>query len=356
MMRRLSAARAACLCGVLLSCRTETDAQRRSVLTEFRAAAVDQGWLLAHFNRAGAIVLRPETGARRDMPTAPGYRIYQFASSASGSCLAFSVDAYALTPGMAGGSIYVLDRNGLRGPAEGFFTVIKGLAVDPGCTKVSIDGVYQEVDAGGSPRKAARAGLFYTDLPPGGGTVRLVSRLDDVHVYLTPTGVSDDVFEASWSADGKTLAYSVGGAIYAYDVAAAKSRLLVTGTVPAWSPDGKWIGYRGPDNAPMLFDPVSRQSQSLHEGAHCLWSIKWSPDSKFAIFTQPDWSGVAFIACRLRDRATAAFYRSGGLQFREDRFAWVTRPLLEALLAPGARLDDQQHGGSRGGSATMPHQ
>lgn len=148
MMRRLSAARAACLCGVLLSCRTETDAQRRSVLTEFRAAAVDQGWLLAHFNRTGAIVLRPETGARRDMPTAPGYRIYQFASSASGNCLAFSVDAYALTPGMAGGSIYVLDRNGLRGSAEGFFTVIKGLAVDPGCTKVSIDGVYQEVDAG----------------------------------------------------------------------------------------------------------------------------------------------------------------------------------------------------------------
>jgi WD40 repeat protein len=132
----------------------------------------------------------------------------------------------------------------------------------------------------------------------------------------------------------------VNGTIKTYNIEDGEAKLLIAGRNPAWSPDGKWLGYQGPDGAPMLLDLATRKVEPLIKGIKCLWSVKWSPDARFAIFAQHDPAGTVFQVCRLRDRAMAKIYRSGA-QYTEARFAWVTRSTIGALLAPGELVKDE---------------
>lgn len=323
------------LCLAILVSLMATTAENQDVLTEFRFAAAQHGWLLVKLNYARATALLVSAGSEQILKLAPEYPIYQFASSASGRCLAYSVDGEIVTwSDLVKDTLFVVGENGVRYPTKGHFATVKGLALSPDCRKLAINGIYQEIDSDSRTITNSRKGLFVADVGSILDSVRLIAEDRWSDSYL---GVSEPVFDVSWFNTSDTLAYSAKGAIYTYSIADGAARFLVAGTNPACSPDGKWLGYKGANGSPMLFSFESRQSEPLIKGVTCLWSVKWSPDGNFAIFSQYDRRGTVFQVCRMKDRTTAPIYHSGA-PYSEARFGWITRQVLDVILAPGERV------------------
>jgi len=337
---RMKLRTAAACAAVLLTFTPVRGSDSPDVLADFRQAAIQQGWLLIKLNNSRATVLLVGTGIEQKLQLRPEYSVYQFASSASGQCLTFSVDQKINSwNDVLKETVFTIGPNGAISSTKGHFATVKGLAVSPDCQSLAVDGLYQEIDPLKQEISSGRAGLFLAHVGPGRDGARLIAETSQDYL-----GVSDAAFGASWSPNSSLIAFSEHGAIHTFNVVSGEVKFLVAGTNPAWSPDGKWLGYRGSDGAPMLIDLASRKTEPLIiKGGSCLWSLKWSPDSRFAIFTQyDDRAGTVFRVCRLRDRAVASIYHSGA-QYTEARFAWVTRSTLATLLASGevVRRDGQ---------------
>ena len=333
MIKLRSKLRSLAACAIaLLTLTPVRGADSPDVLADFRQAAIRQGWLLTKLNNSRATVLLVGTGLEQNLRLRPEYSVYQFASSASGRCLTFSVDKkIGSWNDLLKGTVFTIGPDGAIRPSKGHFATVKGIAVSADCQSLAVDGLYQEIDPVKQEISSGRAGLFLIHVGSS-GVVRPIAEASTSQDYF---GASDAAFGASWSPNSTLIAFSEDGAIRTFNVVSGEKKFLVAGTNPAWSPDGKWLGYRGPDGAPMLIDLTSRKTEPLVKGGSCLWSLKWSPDSRFAIFTQyGDRGGTVFRVCRLRDRAVASIYQSGA-QYTEARFAWVARSTLAALLAPG---------------------
>jgi len=318
------------------------NAENQDVLADFRQTAAREGWLLAKLNNSRSTVLLIGTGSEQNLRLRPEYSVYQFASSASGRCITFSLapsvpQAVISWDDLLEDMIFTVGQyNNLRS-TKGHFVTIKGIAVSPDCQKLTVDGIYQQIDTLNREIVGTQTGLFWADVGSNRENVRLIAHAPDSTNYI---GVAGSVFQVSWSPNSNTMAYSANAVIYTYNTENRETKFLVPGKNPSWSPDGKWIGYQGLDGTPMLLDFARRKTEPLVEGAKCLWSIKWSPDSSFAIFTQYDRAGTVLQVCRLKDRALAPMYHSGA-QYTEARFGWVTRSTLGPLLAPGERVKDE---------------
>jgi WD40 repeat protein len=262
----------------------------------------------------------------------PDYSVYRFASSLSGQCLVFSVDQDVTSwDDLLKSTVYAVEGRGEILSTKGHFVTVKGLAVSPDCHQVTVDGIYQQIDPISQKISAGQAGLFLVAVGSTRENAQLIAQSSSTSDYLQ---VSDAAFGVSWSPKNSLLTYSANGKIFQYSLIDRDTTFLVAGTNPAWSPNGKWLAYRGPDGSPMLLDVATARAEPLVKGAKCIWSIKWSPDSRFAIFTEYDQAGTVFRLCRVQDRATASIYHSGA-QYTESRFAWVTRSILAAVLASG---------------------
>jgi WD40 repeat protein len=299
---------------------------------EFRRICASQGWLLAKLDSFNPTVLLVGAGLEQKLRLRREGSIYQFASSPSGKCLAFSIDPQMTSwADMARDTVFTVGPDAALRPTKGHFATIQGPSVSPDCKTLTIEGVYQEVDPVEEKIVREQTGLFLAEVGSARESVRLAVEAPKSHNYF---GVSNAAFDVTWSPSGDMIAYSLDGSTYTYSIANGITKFLIAGSRPAWSPDGNWLGYQGPDDTPMLFDLNTRKTEPLIAGIKCLWSIKWTPDSAYAIFAQYDRAGTVFQICRLRDRATAAIYHSGA-PYSEARFVWVTRSTLAPMLAPG---------------------
>jgi Tol biopolymer transport system component len=111
------------------------------------------------------------------------------------------------------------------------------------------------------------------------------------------------VIEASWSADGRWLAYSAmsplgsaaanDAALYLVDTQDWTTRLLIEDVQPVLrlSPDARWVyaqRVRGTDKISLLISTDS--TQAIESTPSYLWSgysdsPRWSPDSRALVFT-----------------------------------------------------------------------
>jgi WD40-like Beta Propeller Repeat len=133
-----------------------------------------------------------------------------------------------------------------------------------------------------------------------------------------------------WSPDGRFLAYDNEGRIYLFDVSSGNTRLLVEGTEPNWSPDGKLIAFRAPDGKAALVTtegasvewPVSRYTPT---GA-----IRWSPDGRFVCFTESvrwhvpiigSYNRLVVVRASHGEAATAEDF--GALWAQTENYYWI---------------------------------
>jgi len=86
-----------------------------------------------------------------------------------------------------------------------------------------------------------------------------------------------------WSPDDKQLVYEAGGDARMYDVEGNRSRVLVRGRHPSWSPDGNRIAFLE-DDGYYATGPSGIERQLLFKKIHPQSALSWSPDSRFVAF------------------------------------------------------------------------
>lgn len=101
-----------------------------------------------------------------------------------------------------------------------------------------------------------------------------------------PTGLSGKlVIQSSW-----------GGTFYVYTLATGELRPLAGGMDPALSPDGSQVAFSriGSDNGIYLINVDGSNERKIFGEREGLMSPKWSPDSKWIVFSRND----GFYRCR----------------------------------------------------------
>jgi hypothetical protein len=103
-------------------------------------------------------------------------------------------------------------------------------------------------------------------------------------------GIANGQWPASWSPNGKLLAFGGAGGIVLASVDDGTTRQVTSGpdTAPVWSPDGAWIAFRrgSPAAGPALWivRPDGSGSRTLAGGLHDHALPVWSPDSREIAF------------------------------------------------------------------------
>jgi hypothetical protein len=302
-----------------------------NVASEFRQEAVRQGWMLAHLGTRTAIILMVGSNPLHRIERSTGRWFYHSSSASSGTCVAVAYTSDPLDRSLATKfTLFMLGSTGGEVAIPYDFGTVKGLAPTPDCRGVAVNGSYIEINANRQTLKQT-AGLFYIGLAPNHTEPQIITSVEDLQDYnLNP---ATGLFTASWSPDGNRLAYERNETIYIYDLINKSSRLLTKGRMPSWSPDGEWIGFQSIEGSAMLLRPQTGIVEPLARGLKCLSSIKWTPDGQFAICSQHSGDRIAFLLCRLRDRAIEAL--EGDPMYLESLFIWVKSSMLDHLLAPG---------------------
>jgi hypothetical protein len=111
----------------------------------------------------------------------------------------------------------------------------------------------------------------------------------------------------AWSPDAGSIVYGKDGTVNVHNLRQGASHFLSKGSNPLWSPDGKWISYRGPSGEAMLIDPLGKSSRQLAQGQQITYALHWSPDGHYLLMTLrtrvagAEWGQLAVL--RLSDGA-----------------------------------------------------
>lgn len=142
----------------------------------------------------------------------------------------------------------------------------------------------------------------------------------------------------SWSPDQKFIAYSKNQRLYIFDLATTKSVYIAEGSDPCWSPDGVSIVFRSPGRELVLYSVHDRQTQVLTKNMAVVGFPRWSPDSKYILFTQFSrqlasrdpltMPSTEFMVVRIEDRATIPVY-TPPMGMDNERFYWIETGSLD---------------------------
>lgn len=185
----------------------------------------------------------------------------------------------AMDPMSWGPNVTVFDLSGLEQMRLPWWIRASFVAVSPNGKMIAFNG------QGGPPPASGRVqldrGLLFGPVD--------AAELNKIHGLREddPQGSQGDKRPATlaWSADGSMIVYGKEGHVYVYKLREGASHFLSEGSNPLWSPDGKWISYRGPNGEAMLIDPSGRDSRQLAQGRQITHALHWSPDGHYLFLT-----------------------------------------------------------------------
>jgi hypothetical protein len=97
-----------------------------------------------------------------------------------------------------------------------------------------------------------------------------------------------------WSPDDRQLVYESAGETRLFDVGENRSRVLVQGKHPTWSPDGNRIAFLQ-DNRYYATSPSGTEKHLIFKNFHPRTGLFWSTDSRFVAYV----SQSKFFECGL---------------------------------------------------------
>jgi hypothetical protein len=99
----------------------------------------------------------------------------------------------------------------------------------------------------------------------------------------------------AWSPDSRWIVYELLGKLFIADVVTGNAQYLAEGKAPTWAPSGEWIAYCTRSNEPRLINPKGGAAKSVPGIERVNREMKWSPDSKFLLYTDRHRSFVSDV-------------------------------------------------------------
>ena len=143
-------------------------------------------------------------------------------------------------------------------------------------------------------------------------------RLSGESKTLVATTEPEAPHSIGWSKDGNSIVYDTAERVWVYQLDTSTSSFLADGDHPTWSPDGAWIAYRRIDGTAALVSPDGSHSKRILGGAKIRAGLRWSPDSRYLLFS--DASGIKVLD--LADDQIAVVFVPID-QYNETRLRWV---------------------------------
>lgn len=122
----------------------------------------------------------------------------------------------------------------------------------------------------GSTIAVGRAECPPASLPPycSGGTTAIESIAVGQGERTTLAGVTEGVSGPVWAPDGSRIAFSDDGGVFVMNAEGAGPTRLAEGSLPRWSPDGRWVLYASPASAGDLWIVSADGGTPRHLGSY----------------------------------------------------------------------------------------
>jgi hypothetical protein len=129
------------------------------------------------------------------------------------------------------------------------------------------------------------------DAPPSPERMKLSLQWIDMAsmkiVHIGAPSEDEDIGSIGWAPDGNSFVFDRAGKVFNHNVVSGRTITIADGADPAWCPDGKYIAFRTNDDRAVAINPITHEIKSLLGGRRILSAIHWSPDSKYAVVTEP---------------------------------------------------------------------
>ena len=80
----------------------------------------------------------------------------------------------------------------------------------------------------------------------------------------------------------------MGQRVYTFDRATQKSKFIAEGSNPCWAPDGQSIALISAGHKLTIYRLTDNKGRIVATGSAATGYPRWSPDSKYVLFTQYD--------------------------------------------------------------------